>query len=210
MMLAFAVGYLLGSVPFGFLIGRARGVDVRKQGSGNIGATNVWRVLGRPWGIATFLLDFAKAPAAIALALWLLARGGAGPEAATWLKIAAFAGAIVGHNYPAWLGFRGGKGIASSAGGLLVLMPTAFLVVVATWGLLFLATRIVSVASIAAALAAPLAVWFLEAPHAGLRGFAVALAALAIARHRANIGRLLAGTEHRWVPKKTGAGEGAR
>lgn len=200
--LALAFGYLMGSVPFGFLIGRLKGVDVRRQGSGNIGATNVWRVLGRRWGITTFVLDFAKAPLAIALA-WLLAgRLGGGVEAVTWCKIAGFVGAVLGHNFPVWLRFRGGKGVAASAGGLLVLMPQAFLVVAAVWVVVFTLSRIVSLASLAGAVALPFAAWFLQAPHAGLRGLAVLLAAMVVLRHRANIRRLLDGTEHRWTRKK--------
>ena len=208
--LALAFGYLMGSVPFGFLIGRLKGVDVRQQGSGNIGATNVWRVLGRRWGITTFVLDFAKAPLAIALA-WLLAgRLGGGVEAVTWCKIAGFVGAVLGHNFPVWLRFRGGKGVAASAGGLLVLMPQAFLVVAAVWVVVFTLSRIVSLASLAGAVALPFAAWFLQAPHAGLRGLAVLLAAMVVLRHRANIRRLLDGTEHRWTRKKadTPAGQG--
>jgi glycerol-3-phosphate acyltransferase PlsY len=209
-VLALAFGYLMGSVPFGFLIGRLKGVDVRRQGSGNIGATNVWRVLGRRWGVTTFVLDFAKAPLAIALA-WLLAgRLGGGDEAVTWCKIAGFVGAVLGHNFPVWLRFQGGKGVAASAGGLLVLMPWAFLVVAVVWVVVFTLSRIVSLASLAGAVALPFAAWFLQAPHAGLRGLAVLLTAMVVLRHRANIRRLLDGTEHRWTRKKadTPAGQG--
>ncbi|MCC7518073.1 MAG: glycerol-3-phosphate 1-O-acyltransferase PlsY [Verrucomicrobiae bacterium] len=202
LVLALALGYALGSVPFGFLLGKARGVDVRKLGSGNIGATNVWRALGRPWGIATFVLDFAKAPLAIVLALGLAHRHGASDGLTVWAEIAAFAGAILGHNFPVWLGFRGGKGVASSAGGLLLLMPQAFLAVVAVWLLVFAGSRIVSLASLAGATALPFAAWFLETPHAGLRGLSLLLAAMIVLRHRANIRRLFDGTEHRWTKKK--------
>ncbi|NUN94284.1 MAG: glycerol-3-phosphate 1-O-acyltransferase PlsY [Verrucomicrobiae bacterium] len=199
--IALAAGYGLGAIPFGFLLGKAKGVDVRRQGSGNIGATNVWRVLGRPWGIATFLLDFLKAPLAILLAEgWARSRG-ADAEAVTWCGIAAFAGAILGHNFPVWLRFRGGKGVASSAGGLLALMPTAFLAIVGVWVVVFFLSRIVSLASLAGALTLPFAAWFLVEPHAGLRGLACLLAVMIVVRHRANIGRLLAGTEHRWSKK---------
>lgn len=206
--LALASGYLVGSVPFGFLIGRLKGVDVRRQGSGNIGATNVWRVLGRTWGLTTFLLDFLKAPVAIGIVVWIAGRNGVDAPATTWCKIAGFAGAVLGHNFPVWLRFRGGKGVAASAGGLLVLMPQAFLVVAVVWGVVFAASRIVSLASLAGAVALPFAAWFLQAPHAGLRGLAGLLGAMVVLRHRANIRRLLDGTEHRWTRKKAEAPAG--
>ena len=194
-----ACSYLLGAVPFGFLIARMRGVDIRKVGSGNIGATNVFRSVGKSWGILTFACDALKGfvpafffPLAAQSLFGLPASTGAG------LLFGAFA--IVGHNWPVYIGFRGGKGVATSAGALIGIAWLAMLIALAVWVLVFLAGRYVSLASIAAALALAGAAWPLYLRSEGwfLPAALSALALLAIARHKSNIRRLLSGTEHRF------------
>ncbi len=190
--------FLLGSIPTGYLVARAKGVDIRQHGSGNIGATNVFRTLGKPLGVLVFFLDALKGFAAV----WLALRYGG---ASAWPAILAAVAAIAGHNYTPWLGFKGGKGIATSAGVLIALMPWAVLAIALVWFAVFFATRYVSLASICAAAALPVAVgalWYFGCGGNGpLLGFAVLIAALAIWRHRSNIERLIAGTEHRFDRK---------
>lgn len=206
-------GYAVGSVPFGVLIARSRGVDLRKAGSGNVGATNVGRVLGRKWGYLCFLLDFAKGflPA---LAAGLVLRGqpdfyeGAAPAGgyqAAWL--AAGCGAILGHVFSVWLRFRGGKGVATSLGAVVGVWPYLTLPGLAALGLWILVTltsRYVSLGSIVAAAAfVPLLAGFAAVLGWGTAGlwpfmaFGGAMAGLILLRHRANIRRLLAGRENR-------------
>ncbi len=201
--------YLVGSIPSGYLIGRARGVDIRKEGSGNIGATNALRVLGKGWGYFCFACDIAKGFAAVFLARTVVAD--AGGLLPAWAGIVAAVLVIVGHNFPVWLGFKGGKGIATSGGVILGLFPwPAFVIPLATWGLVFLASRYVSVASIACSIMVPVSLvglWLVGWPNAeGLYVWVgVAMAAMAIWRHRENVKRLLAGTETKFA-KKTKAG----
>lgn len=187
----------MGSIPFGFLIGRSQGVDLRKEGSGNIGATNAFRVLGPKWGTLVFLLDAMKG----FLPLWFLGShaGFLGAWGEAWHSDAGLllCGLLVvlGHNYTPFLGFRGGKGIACSAGLLLALLPLVFLIVAAVWALFFLTTRIVSVASLAASLALPVSTVLMAPDRPALIGLAIVLGLVSIWRHRSNIQRLLAGTE---------------
>ncbi|MBM3878457.1 MAG: glycerol-3-phosphate 1-O-acyltransferase PlsY [Verrucomicrobia bacterium] len=202
-MLAYlAIGlaaYLLGSVPTGYLVARARGVDIRRVGSGNIGATNVSRALGRPTGIFVLVVDAVKGALACGLAPtwagWCGIGGGAlGPELP---QVVAGVCAIVGHNYPCWLGWKGGKGIATSAGVLLVLIPLSLAIALGVWLLVFSLSRYVSLASVAAAATLPLAVWVVR--QNGLLVVAgTALSLLAIHAHRANLRRLWAGTEPKY------------
>ena len=203
--LLIAIGsYLLGSIPFGYLAGRLCGVDIRTKGSGNIGATNALRVLGKKWGYAVFLLDFLKAWLPVKLALgWgiaLMVHPASAPGALAGLC------ALLGHSFPVWLGFKGGKGIASSAGVIVGLFSLpVFPICLGLWLLLFTATRYVSVASIVASAALPVAVFTLYRLHrADWLGLTVSvvMAALAIWRHRSNIVRLRAGTEPRFERKK--------
>jgi glycerol-3-phosphate acyltransferase PlsY len=200
-LLVLAAAFFLGSIPTGYLVARAKGVDIRQHGSGNIGATNVLRTLGKPLGIFVFAVDALKGFAAVWLPHFL-----ATAPAPEWLPVAAAVAAIVGHNYTPWLGFRGGKGIATSAGVLLALMPWAVLVIAVVWFVVFSATRYVSLASMSAAAALPVAVALLW--HFGAGGnlslliFALLISALAIWRHRSNIQRLRNGTEPRIERKK--------
>ncbi len=198
--------YLLGSVPNGFLIGRAQGVDLRTAGSGNIGATNALRVLGKGWGYTCFALDFAKGFVAVLVARTVVADAlGLVPA---WAGIAAAVMVIVGHNFPVWLKFKGGKGIATSGGVILGLFPwPAFVIPLATWVIFFFATRYVSLASIACAVMVPVSLaglWMAGWP--GTDGayvvVGVLMAAMAVWRHRGNVKRLLAGTESKFEKRK--------
>ncbi len=196
MVIALIFGYVVGATPFGYLAGRARGVDIRQHGSGNIGATNVLRVLGKPLGIAVFILDFAKGLLASLAALLILGSPLTG--------VAAGLGVILGHNYTFWLGFKGGKGIATSAGVLAGLMPIAACVGVAAWVGVFFATRYVSLASLAAAVSLPITTGVALLAGAGswiLFMLAAIMCGLATWRHRSNISRLRAGTEPRFERK---------
>lgn len=198
------VAYFLGSIPTGYLVGRARGIDLRGAGSGNIGATNALRVLGKPAGIFVLLMDALKGWLGVALvppAAWhALAPATTATSPASpvpvWLPVLGGLAAVLGHNYTCWLRFKGGKGIATSAGVLLGLLPAAFASVLAAFVATLALTRIVSLSSLVAAALLPFATWYWHR-HPLLTGFSVALAAVAIYRHRPNIQRLLAGTEPR-------------
>jgi acyl phosphate:glycerol-3-phosphate acyltransferase len=188
MMLAVLLGYLAGSVPFAYLLARRAGIDVRVAGSGNVGAANVMRTTGTGRAIAVMSLDVAKGAAAVALAQ--LASGGAALVAATG------AAAVVGHIYPVWLRFHGGKGVAVAAGVFAVLAPVATAFAVMLFVLTVWLTRYVSLGSIAATLALPPVAWLAGAPAAVVSA-ASGSAALILFRHRANFRRLRAGTERR-------------
>src|SRR5439155_292805 len=186
MLLALALGYVFWSIPFGLLLtGLAGKGDIRKIGSGNIGATNVLRTGSRPLAALTLILDCLKATAAVLLAQRLLGLE-AGP--------AAGAGALIGHLYPVWLRFRGGKGVATFLGVLIPLLPIAAAVYAVVWILVLLASRISSVAGMSAALSAPLVALIL---HSSLFPMLLGLAVLVVWKHRSNILRLKAGTEPR-------------
>jgi glycerol-3-phosphate acyltransferase PlsY len=204
-------GYLLGSIPNGFLVARAKGVDIRQHGSGNIGATNVFRTLGKTLGIFVFFCDALKGVLAVLLACWLAgwfhqsAGGSVQTHASSMPGILGGIACILGHNFPVWLKFKGGKGMATSAGVLFTLMPYAALICMAVWFPLFFATRYVSLASIFAAAVLPVVVWllmtFARIGDPPLLWFSVVIGALAILRHRSNIQRLLNGTENRFKKK---------
>lgn len=224
------LAFLLGSIPFGLLIARARGIDIRTQGSGNIGATNVLRVMGKKYGIPCLLLDILKGfiPVVIAVNLiqiagrpvqvplgfldaWALklAAGDALKAQIAHILTALFA--VLGHNYSPWVGFKGGKGIATSAGVLLGLMPFAVLLLLVVWLLLFITTRYVSVASIGASAVLPLLTLWGSWHHGRIQDgtwnkplfvFTIIIAILAIWKHRSNIQRLRDGTENRFQRKR--------
>ncbi len=207
-MLALALslicGYFLGSVPFGLLAARLKGMDIRKHGSGNIGATNVWRVCGWRYGLPVFVLDVLKGVAAVWLARWLAVRFSGD---ASWAGIVAALGCIIGHSFPVWLGFKGGKGVATSLGVFLGLMWLPSLIALAIWAVVFKVSGYVSLASIVAAVALPAAAITMQLMQRGdgwpVSGFAVLVGLLVIVRHRSNIARLRAGTENRFGRKKT-------
>ncbi|MCC6352407.1 MAG: glycerol-3-phosphate 1-O-acyltransferase PlsY [Verrucomicrobiae bacterium] len=196
-----ACAFLVGSVPWGYVVGRAKGVDVRRHGSGNIGATNVGRVLGKGWGGLVLLLDALKGVGGVLGVDWLVGRMAPGIlDGVEWRGIVFGVGAVLGHNFCPWLGWRGGKGIATSAGVLLAALPGAFLWAFGTWLVVFAASRIVSLASIGAAVVLGAAGMWRYGPGA-LGWSCVALGVLAVVRHRANIGRLLRGEEPRAFQK---------
>ena len=197
--------YLLGSVPFGYLAGRLKGIDIRKAGSGNIGATNVVRVLGKRYGYPVFVLDFLKGFGAVVFSTVSATR--ATPEwgsGETYAVLGAVS-AVIGHSFPPWLKFRGGKGVATCAGALLALTPLALLIGAAIWILVFWLTRFVSVASITTATALPLVILLISArSKAGDRALfycSVCLAGIVIWRHRSNLSRLMRGSEPRFTRK---------
>jgi glycerol-3-phosphate acyltransferase PlsY len=199
------VAYLLGSIPFGLILVRIfRKQDIRQQGSGNIGATNVIRSGGKSLGAATFLLDAAKGYIAVLFA-WQAGLHVHQTQFQTQnLAATAAVCALVGHVYPLWLGFRGGKGVATGLGVFLGITATAALVALAAFILIFALSRYVSLASIIAAIAFPVAALLL--PHEPLTPFMIAVVILlpliVIAKHHANIRRLLAGTEYRFGKSK--------
>jgi acyl-phosphate glycerol 3-phosphate acyltransferase len=200
LVLTFLASYLVGAVPFGVLVARWRGVDLLHHGSGNIGATNVGRLLGRRFGILVFLLDFAKgALPVLAATRWLPADDGVTPDV---LGVTAGVATFLGHLFPVYLRFRGGKGVATGAGVVTVLMPGPTLAALVAWVVLVTATRYVSLASLAAA-ALLLALRLSLTPHPWaperrvVTGFCLVAVALIFARHRGNIRRLFQGTENR-------------
>jgi glycerol-3-phosphate acyltransferase PlsY len=204
-ILALVASYLLGSIPFGYLAGRLTGIDVRKVGSGNIGATNVVRVLGKRYGYPVFVLDFIKGLAAVTLSSTAARIAQAPWPSPETLGVFAAISAVVGHSFPVWLRFRGGKGVAVSAGALFGLMPVATLVGVAIWILVFFTTRYVSAASIAAAMVLPFVIWITtradENRGQALFYASLCLAAFVIWRHRSNLSRLIHGSEARFTRK---------
>jgi glycerol-3-phosphate acyltransferase PlsY len=193
--------YLLGSIPTGYLVGCAKGIDIRTAGSGNIGAANAFRILGKPAGIFVLMVDGLKGFAACSwLVDFVIQWFAVVPAKIEYLKIVAGIAAVLGHNYTCWLKFKGGKGIATSAGVFFALAPLATGIAVVTWIIVFALGRYVSVASLAAAVALPTAVW-LTPNSLTLRIVTSALGLLAIFKHRGNIQRLLNGTEQRFGRK---------
>jgi glycerol-3-phosphate acyltransferase PlsY len=181
-------GYLAGSVPFAFLLARRAGIDVRVAGSGNVGAANVLRTTGAWRAVAVMSLDVAKGAAAVLVAN--LVTGG------VWIAALTGAAAIVGHIYPVWLRFRGGKGVAVAAGVFSILSPIATAVAATLFLVIVWMTRYVSLGSIAATLALPPVAWWAGAPRAVVLT-AAASGALILFRHRTNVRRLRLGTERR-------------
>jgi glycerol-3-phosphate acyltransferase PlsY len=192
--------YLFGSVPWAFIIGRIKGIDIREHGSGNIGATNVMRVLGRKWGILCFILDFLKGLLPV-LAVKIFT------EAPDSLVIVAGLAVVAGHIWSVFLKFKGGKGMATGGGVLVGIAPYSFIFTGLVWIVLFYSTRYVSAASVIAAAALPVSsfvfsetgLWVLSAPF---QMFLLVLAIVTIAKHHGNIGRLINGTEHKFEKKK--------
>lgn len=187
LLLVVAAG-VVGAVPFGYLIGRAAGIDVRRVGSGNIGAGNLLRTVGRSAALATLLLDAGKGALPVALARWV----GLPPE---W-QAAAAAAAVLGHVYTPFLGFRGGKGVATTLGSLAVASPWVAAASVGVWLVVAVAFRLASLAALVAAVLLPALTWWLDR-RAGFVPLSLLLAALVVWRHRGNIARLLRGTEPR-------------
>lgn len=193
--------YLIGAVPFGLLISKAKGIDIRKHGSGNIGATNVLRVLGKPLGITTFVLDALKGFGPSFFFPKMAASLGMASQNPDLLSVLCGAAAIVGHNFPVFLGFKGGKGVATSAGVLIGIAWQAALIGLGAWIVLFFTFRYVSLASILAALAVGASGWWIYRENLLLPSVLSVFAALIILRHRTNMARLMNGTESRFSKK---------
>ncbi|HEX2853478.1 MAG TPA: glycerol-3-phosphate 1-O-acyltransferase PlsY [Opitutaceae bacterium] len=213
LLIALVVGYLFGSLPFGYLVARAKGVNIFEVGSKNPGATNVRRVLGSGPGNLVLLLDAAKGAAAAGWPLifrWLaLEKIRAAGNIVTspdqmfivdfvypTAAIAGLVGAMLGHSFSCFTGFRGGKGVATGAGGFAVLFPLGALIAIAVFGLTLGVTRYASLGSMLGALSLPISAVLLQRPPM-LAGLCVAVAIFVVVRHRANISRLLAGTENK-------------
>src|SRR5919197_100253 len=202
-MLAFAAvvfgSYLLGSIPFGYHACQIAGIDIRKCGSGNVGATNVIRTLGKGYGYPVFLADFLKGFGAVKLSGFIATRMQPEWNSPEAFGILAAIASVLGHSFPVWLRFKGGKGVATSGGALFGLAPIAALIGAAIWILIFWLTRYVSVASIAAAAALPIIILITTrlTQTAGKSLFysSICLAAVVIWRHRSNLSRLMRGTE---------------
>ncbi len=219
LIIAVAAGYLLGSLPFGYLVARAKGVNIFEVGSKNPGATNVRRVLGAGPGNLVFGLDALKGAVAAAWALvgytsakisydfnkvGIAASGQIEGGLWTQLGVAGLIGALLGHSFSCFTKFRGGKGVATSVGGLLILMPVAIVIATLTWFVVFYSSRYVSLSSIAAAVMLVVAALVLSLPSL-LVGLAVVVALFVILRHITNIKRLLNGTENKFVRKNAGS-----
>lgn len=209
-LLVIVVAYLLGSIPFGYLVVRVRkGSDVRAAGSGATGATNVSRQAGKAFGVLTLILDAAKGAAAVLIGRGILGLSGQSGQMgvvphAEWVIAGAAVAALVGHCFPVWLGFRGGKGVATGLGVFLVLAPVAVAMAAVVFVLTVATTRYVSLGSILAAATIPLFVWLWTAvisdvpDRSPLIAAAIVGAALIVFAHRANIRRLVEGTENKF------------
>ena len=204
--LTLALAYVAGATPFGYMAGKLKGVDIRAHGSGNIGATNVIRILGKGIGIPVFILDALKGLVPVCLAGWWFRQSPALAGSAPLAEVLAALGAVLGHSFTFWLGFRGGKGVATTAGAMLGLSPIVLLGGIAVWLLLFLTTRYVSLASMAAGLALCAGTaaqgHFTGHLNVPLLSLTAIIALLVIWRHRSNIQRLLAGTENKAGSRK--------
>ncbi|MEA3145685.1 MAG: acyl phosphate:glycerol-3-phosphate acyltransferase [Verrucomicrobiota bacterium] len=202
-LLIAVLSYFIGSIPSGYLVARSQGVDIRQHGSRNIGATNVLRVMGKKWGYLVFLCDSSKGFLAVKLGFLIAAHSLQSPVLG---EVIAAIACILGHNYTLWLGFKGGKGIATSGGVILALFPIAVICCIAiVWVVVFYSSKYVSLASIAAAVALPFSV-FLFVPKTGTEfwvvfGFSLLVCVLAVWRHQSNIVRLMNGTETRFGKK---------
>jgi glycerol-3-phosphate acyltransferase PlsY len=199
------LGYLCGSLPFGYFAGRISGTDIRAAGSGNIGATNVLRVLGKKWGYAVFLADAFKGFAAVRLSSLIAEQVISARPYAEYFAILAAVTCIIGHTFPVWLRFKGGKGVATSVGAVFGLMPIAAITIFTIWVIVFEITRYVSVASIVAASSLPITIAVLMRwkiiQGTGLLYFSSVMLILVLWRHRSNFSRLLKGTEQRFTRK---------
>jgi glycerol-3-phosphate acyltransferase PlsY len=213
--IAAVIGYLLGAIPFGFIVARAYGINIFEHGSKSPGATNVKRVLGKRAGNTVFVLDALKGAAAagwpLLFAQWAAHQGPTWtmlianvkvltPETVIPVAVVGLLCAVLGHGFSCFTRFKGGKGVATSAGGFVVLMPVVTLIALAVWLVTFYLSRYVSLASILAAAAIPLTAFLLHA-HPLVAWLSVAIGIFVIVLHRANITRLLAGTENRFVKK---------
>lgn len=191
--------YFIGGIPFGYLVGKINKIDIRTVGSGNIGATNVFRTLGKKWGIFVFVCDFFKGFFPTWTAATSVNLNGALPQG-SFIILAAIA-TILGHTFTPFLKFKGGKGVATSAGVLLAMLPKAFGVTAIIWFIVFYTSGYVSLASIAASIVLPLSTLLFYRYDLWLVGFSFLIGVLVIVRHKSNIQRLLTGTESKSLKK---------
>jgi len=204
--LTLAAAYLLGGIPWALVIGRRfYHVDVREHGSGNLGATNVFRALGAKAAIATLVLDAAKGSLAVGVAVWLVPTYAFGDLPHQWAMIAATLAAMLGHSYSPYAGFRGGKGVATAAGALLVITPMAWPFLFGTFLILIVLTRMVSLGSVLIAIEYPFLCLLLYRGEEPILIFSTVAAALVVWRHRTNIVRILRGQEPRISLSKRGS-----
>ena len=205
LVIAAVIAYLLGSLPAGYIAGRLAGADIRKVGSGNVGATNVTRVLGKRFGYPVFLVDFVKGFAAVLVAVVIAKASQSNAAFVDFCAATAAVFSVLGHSYPVWLRFEGGKGVATCLGCLFGMNWVVAGTVCVVWIVVFEMTRYVSVASIASATALPITValllFFEQLQTPVLFYFALCLGALIIFRHRSNLSRLFKGTEPRFNRK---------
>ncbi len=195
---ALLIGYFLGSINFAVLVAKYKGLDLFSLGSGNPGATNVKRTMGAFWGNTVFLLDFSKGYLAVFLTQSILGLGGFNYDL---LGILGLLGAILGHSFSIFLKFRGGKGVATTMGGLLALMPWVLVLGLVAWLIVFFSTRVVAMASIVFAISLPISFYFLHDLPDVRWIFCIVLAILIVVRHYSNIQRLLSGKEHDFSKK---------
>ena len=195
---ALLIGYLLGSINFAVLVAKYKGLDLFSLGSGNPGATNVKRTMGAFWGNTVFLLDFSKGYLAVFLTQSILGLEGFNYDL---LGILGLLGAILGHSFSIFLKFRGGKGVATTMGGLLALMPWVLVLGLVAWLIVFFSTRVVAMASIVFAISLPISFYFLHDLPDVRWIFCIVLAILIVVRHYSNIQRLLSGKEHDFSKK---------
>jgi glycerol-3-phosphate acyltransferase PlsY len=186
------VGYLLGAISFAVIIARSKGVDILKIGSGNPGATNVTRALGSRWGKLVFALDALKGSVAAGWPLIFISESG------LELAIIGLIASIIGHSFSIFLNFRGGKGVATTMGGMLALMPSVLLIGVLVWGVVFLTSRMVALASILFAVSLSVSAYFIYDMKDPRFALGLVLGILIIVRHRSNIARMLQGSEGRF------------
>lgn len=201
-----AFAWFCGSLPFGYWAGKWKGIDIRKHGSGNIGATNVLRVLGKKVGIPVFILDMLKGLIPTMLAEWWMNRLHVDVNTATLVAVCSAAASVLGHTFTFWLGGKGGKGVATSAGALIGLAPLALVIAFGVWLVTFFTSRYVALASIVAAISLPIAMailmTFQQRWNLVLLGFGIVMGVLVVVRHRSNIQRILLGKENRFEKKK--------
>ena len=195
---ALMIGYFLGSINFAVLVAKCKGLDLFSLGSGNPGATNVKRTIGPFWGNTVFFLDFSKGYLAVFLTHSILVLEGLNYDL---LGILGLLGAILGHSFSIFLKFRGGKGVATTMGGLLALMPWVLVLGLAAWLIVFFSTRVVALASIVFAISLPISFYFLHDLPDIRWIFCIVLAMLIVVRHYSNIQRLLSGKEHDFSKK---------
>ena len=195
---ALLIGYFLGSINFAVLVAKYKGLDLFSLGSGNPGATNVKRTMGAFWGNTVFLLDFSKGYLAVFLTQSILVLEGLNYDL---LGILGLLGAILGHSFSIFLKFRGGKGVATTMGGLLALMPWVLVLGLVAWLIVFFSTRVVAMASIVFAISLPISFYFLHDLPDVRWIFCIILAILIVVRHYSNIQRLLSGKEHDFSKK---------